>query len=163
MPEVPPQGIEFAESAPVVAEGSAVAPGSPEEVWSVLVDTPRWSAWFPGVSSSRATSDPSTGIGATREVVLRGGGRVQERFIAWDEGRLWAFTAVEITPRTFRRLVERATLTEEGPGRTRVDYRMAFEPAPGLRPAVPVLRRLIGRSLTKGMRGLADEVAARRS
>ena len=137
--------------------------GSPAEVWAVLVDHERWPRWFKGVKSCRADSDPAVGVGATRIVTLQGGTRFNERFIAWEEGSLWAFTATAIRPGLMNGLVERCTIAEVGNGRTRVTYRMAFEPATALRPLVPVLRRVLPGRLEAGMKGLAREVQTRRS
>lgn len=159
-----PQELAFVDRAPVRIEGTAVVEGTAAEAWAVLLDYPSWPRWFGGgVSSCEATSDPATGIGSTRVVGLGPGGRLRfvERFIAWDDEADWAFTAIE-GPGVFRSLVERCSLLELSPTRTRVTYRMAFDPKLGLKPLVPGLRRGIGRALTKGMEGLAAEVTARR-
>lgn len=156
------QEIEFAETAPVQAEGSAMLAASPAEVWAVLLDYEAWPTWFSGVRSCRATSEPATGVGSTRVVSLGGGATVEERFIAWDEGERWAFTGIEMKPRALRSLVERVTIEDLGPNRTRVTYRMAFDPAPAIKPLALLARPLISRTLAKAMRALAREVAARR-
>ena len=163
MATIPPQTIEFADTAPVWVEGTAIADATPEQVWQVLVDYPRWPSWFGGgVSAVRATSDPATGIGSTREVLLGKGKplRFHERFIAWDEGERWAFTAIE-APGVLAGLVERCLIEPISPIRTRVTYRMAFAPKAVLKPLVPVLRPGIRRALGKGMQGLAAEAKAR--
>ncbi len=156
--------LDFANTAPVRAEGFAVVDGTPAEVWAVLTDNERWPEWFGGgVTSCHSTSDPAEGVGATREVVVgKGKGvRFDERFIAWDEGRLWSFNATE-GPGALVALVERCTINELSSGQTRVTYRMAFEPKAYLRPLVPVLKLGIKRALTKGMEGLGNEVVKRR-
>lgn len=161
MAKLTPQQIEFAETAPFRAEGTALVMGSPTEVWAVLADNGSWPSWFAGVKSCRATSDPGTGVGSTREVVLAGGSRFQERFIAWEEDALWSFTATDMKPAAFRSLVERVTIVESGPGRTRITYRMAFEPKPALRPLAPLLAKVLSRNLTKAMERLGREVVGR--
>ncbi|MCU1499747.1 MAG: polyketide cyclase [Acidimicrobiales bacterium] len=162
MATMTPQEIAFADSAPVQAAGSAEMVARPDEVWAVLLDYPAWPAWFPTVKRCRATSEPPTGVGSTREVVLWGGSRFQERFIAWEDGRLWAFTATEMKPGGLRSLVERVTIEELEAGRCRVTYRMAFDPYPALKPLAPLLRVGISRVLTKAMCRLGDQVAERR-
>lgn len=162
MPEMRPEEIAFADTAPVQATGTAEIDARPDEVWAVVLDSRSWPAWFPTVRTCRPTSEPSTGVGSTREVVLTGGSRFQERFIAWEDERLWAFTATEMKPGGFRSLVERLTIDDLGSGRCRVTYRMGFEPYPVLRPLAPVLRVGISRVLAKAMQNLGRQVAARR-
>ena len=164
MATLAPRTIDFADDAPHQAEGSAVVVGTPEEVWHVLADNERWPEWFGGgVTVCRSTSDPAEGVGATREVVLgKGKGlRFHERFIAWDEGRLWSFTGIE-APSVLTGLVERCTIESISPTRTRVTYRMAFATKGWAKPFVPLVRPAVARAITKGMEGLAAEVAKRR-
>lgn len=157
-----PRDLSFADTAPARAEGAAVVAVTPAEVWAVLVDHAGWPRWFSGVKACRSTSEPATGIGSTREVVLSGGARFQERFIAWEEGALWAFTATEMTPGGFRSLVERVTIEAIDAGRTRVTYRMAFDPSLLLKPLAPLLTRAVGRNLDKAMEALGREAISRR-
>jgi carbon monoxide dehydrogenase subunit G len=163
MASVEPQDIEFAETAPVIAEGSVVVDGTPAEVWAVLADHARWPEWFGGaVKTVTPTSDPPGGVGATRVVVLRGG-RVDERFITWDELTTWAFTATEIKPPFASKLVERAVVEPIDDAHTRVTYRMAVELVPLLKPLAPLVRKGLGRAITQGMQGLARQVVALRA
>ena len=162
MATLTPQTIEFAETAPFRAEGSAVVAGTPAEVWAVVLDYERWPDWFPGVKRCHATSTPPTGVGSTREVVLSGGSTFQERFIAWEDEALWSFTATEMKPPGFRSLVERLTIEDLGPNRSQVTYRMGLELTIGLKPLALLLRPMLNRTLTKAMAGLAAQVVSRR-
>jgi len=157
-----PQEIEFADTAPVTAEGAAVVTGTPEEVWAVLADHQGWPSWFAGVKSCEATSEPATGVGSTRRVVLAGGSRFEERFVAWDPAKRWAFTVTDMRPAAVRSLVERITIAELAPGRTRVTYRMAFDPKPWLKPVAPLLARAMSANLTRAMTSLGRQVVERR-
>jgi uncharacterized protein YndB with AHSA1/START domain len=164
MASLQPREIEYAESAPVRIEGSATLDATPAEVWEVLLDYEAWPRWFRGLHTCRATSVPATGVGSTRTVTLaKGRAVVEERFIAWEDERLWAFTATAMTPAPFRSLVERVTLDGGDAGRTTVVYRMALAPKPVLRPVVPLLRAGVGRSLSAALVELGREVTRRRS
>lgn len=156
-----PRDLDFADSAPVTFEASEVVTSTPAEVWAVLCDHERWPEWMGSLKSVRPTSTPPSGVGSTREVVLTGGLRFQEEFIAWDEPGLWAFTGLE-GPRVARGLVERVTVQDLGPGQTRVTYRMALEPSRGCGLIVKAARRGVEQNLGKALRNLDRTVAARR-
>lgn len=162
MGQLIPQELDFADTAPLRAEGRTLVEGTPAEVWAVLLEYEAWPEWFAGIKTCRSTSDPSTGVGSTREVLLTGGASVQERFIGWEEGKLWSFTATDMKPALFRSLVERVTIEDLGPRRTQVTYRMAIDPSPALKLLAPALKPLLNRSLAKAMSSLAHQVAARR-
>ena len=136
-----------------------------EQVWQVLVDHRGWPSWFgPSLVSCEPTSTPEHGVGSTRTVRLRGGASVDERFIAWDEPELWAFTGTSMKPAGFRELVERVVLAPIGHDRTRITYTMALTPSPAIRPLAPLLRIGVGKSLQKAVEALgrkATELPAR--
>lgn len=154
--------IDFADTAPRRAERTVEIDATPAEVWAVIIDNERWPEWFPNVTACTSTSDPATGIGSTREVRLPGRVVIAERFIAWEDEALWAFTVETMAPSLFRSLVERVTLNELTPGRTSVTYRMAFEPTTAVRLAAPLVRAGLERNLAKALANLADHVVARR-
>lgn len=157
-----PRDLEFADRAPLRIEGEAVADVEPGAVWEVLADHRRWPEWFGApLVSCEPTSEPASGVGSTRRVVLRPNIAIDERFIAWEPDELWAFTVTDGPPGV-RSIVERCTIHVESPGRTRVTYRMAVEPAGALRPFGPLLRAGIGRSLKQATAALVAE-AQRRS
>ena len=161
MATLQPQELEFAETAPFIAEGLHVAAGTPAEVWEVLLDYPAWPRWFNGVKTCESTSDPATGVGSTRTVALQGGGRVDERFIAWEDERLWAFTGVA-APRLLDALVERVTLRPVDEDRTEVTYRMAARWWGPFALLGKGIRGKVEQNLTASLRNLDAELAARR-
>jgi uncharacterized protein YndB with AHSA1/START domain len=156
-----PQGIDFAESAPVVFEASAVVAATRDEVWTVLCDHERWPEWMGSLRRVRPTSTPASGVGSTREVVLSGGLAFQEEFIAWDEPEVWAFTGLEGPPLA-QSLVERVTLVARGEDRTEVTYRMAIEPRRGFGLLVRAGRIGVERNLAQALQNLDAATAARR-
>lgn len=157
-----PRDLDFADRAPVRIDGEVVADVDPSAVWAVLIDHRGWPDWWGSpLVSCEPTSDVETGVGSTRRVVLRPNVGFDERFIAWEPAALWAFT-VEAGPPGIRSIVERCRIHVEGPGRTRISYRMALEPKAVLRPVLPLLRRQVAGSLQTAMGHLAAE-ARRRS
>jgi carbon monoxide dehydrogenase subunit G len=156
-----PKDLDFAETAPVIAERAAVISGTPAQVWAAILDYPGWADWFPGVKRCRSTSDPATGVGSTRSVGLGAKVVVDERFIGWEEPTLWAFTALSGPP-GFASLVERVRLREVDGARTEVTYRMAIGPRPALVPLFKALRPVIEKNLAKALSNL-DGVVARGS
>lgn len=154
--------LDFADAAPIIVEHVGVLDATTAEVWAAILDYERWAVWFPRIESCRATSDPATGVGSTREVVLEGGQRVVERFIAWDEEACWAFTATDAPP-VFTSLVERVTIRRLGPRLTEVTYRMAIEPKRPLAPLVKLARVPISKVLKAALRNLNAEIADRRA
>ncbi len=152
--------LSFIETAPVRIEVGSTVQATPAQVWQVLADHRGWTRWFgPSLASCEPTSEPPEGVGSTRTVTLRGGARVDERFIVWDEPELWAFTGTAMKPGAFRELVERVTLAPIGDDRTRVTYTMALTPAGWLRPMVPLLRAGVSRSLRDALEALGREAA----
>jgi Polyketide cyclase / dehydrase and lipid transport len=161
MPKLEPVGPEFFDTAPwqfdIVREIAAPI----GEVWPMIAVNENWPKWFGGCRECRSTSDPASGVGSTR-LLLGRGLRVDERFIVWEDERVWGFTALEISLPFFARLAERATLSDIGGGRTRIVYRMAAEPrrwAGWLRPFVKLgAERTVGTGLVKIGRLLAGPV-----
>lgn len=162
MATVAPQELDYAERAPIIAEQRAVLAATPQEVWDAILDYPGWTRWFPKVLSCEATSEPATGIGSTRVVTLPGKARVEERFIGWEEPRLWAFTATDAPP-VFSALVERITIEPLDEGRTEVTYRMAIGPKSFLTPVFKVLKGQFDKNLVVALRNLEGEVVRRRT
>ena len=161
MATLEPQELDFAETAPFIAEAPVVVSGTPAEVWAVLLDYPAWPRWFKGVKTCEPTSDPATGVGSTRTVTLQAGGRVDERFIAWEDEQLWAFTGVA-APRILDALVERVTIRPLDAERTEVTYRIAARWWGPFALLMKGLRRGVEKNLAASLRNLDAELAARR-
>ena len=154
------QDLSFIDRAPVIAESTRDMNGTPEQIWAVLADHRRWPEWFgPALEHCEPTSAAESGVGSTRMIRLRGGAVLTERFIAWDEPSVWAFTGTAGKPKVFEALVERVSLDPLDTGRTRVTYTMAFEPSRLLRPVAPLLARGINRTLAGTLMGMANRVA----
>jgi uncharacterized protein YndB with AHSA1/START domain len=136
--------LVFADRAPWIFDFDGLVTANPAEVWAAFIDNESWTIWFANCKSCRATSDPFDGVGSTRSIEVNGL-RVDERFIAWQPERLWAFTATAMKVSFATSLVERVLFDEPEPGRTHIAYRMAMQPKFWARP----IRRLVGSQATK--------------
>lgn len=136
--------LVFADRAPWIFDFDGLVRATPAEVWSAFIDNESWTIWFSKCRSCTATSDVFDGVGSTRSISVNGL-RVDERFIAWQPERLWAFTATAMRMSMFTSLVERAVFDEPEPGRTHIAYRMAAQPKFWAKP----LHRLIAGQATK--------------
>ena len=137
-------------------ERSAIISASPSVVWSVLADHEGWSQWFPGLTRVSVPEARVDAVGGTRRAQT-GPVRLDERYLAWEPGRRFAFTGTSMTPPAFRSIVEDVRLEETDDGRsTQVSYAMSIELAPVLAPFGPVIRRVTGTMLSRGISGLAS-------
>lgn len=162
MPTCRPETVAFTATAPVRATATREIDATPQEVFAVLADAEGWPRWFPGLRGARWTSSGPHGVGSTRQVQL-GPLAVDEEFLVWEPGERFAFTFTGTNLPGTRAGVELVELVAlDGGRRTRVAYTFSAEPV-GVPRAVgagltPVVRSL----LAGGLRGLAQEVAARR-
>jgi uncharacterized protein YndB with AHSA1/START domain len=143
MARLVPQELAFADSAPWMFDIVGTFEVPVDRVWATFTDNPSWAKWFAGCSSCTSTSSPADGVGSTRTIRVRGL-KIDERFVAWEPNRLWAFTVISMRPAFASGMIERATFTDLGGIRTRIDYRVAIAPR---RWAVP-LRKLIAKQLS---------------
>ena len=144
MTALAPQELSFADEAPWQFDATALLHATPAEVWSVFTDNQSWTVWFKNCRSCATTSEAEGGVGSTRLIDVSGL-RVNERFIAWEQQRQWAFTAIDMRMSFATAMVERATFQQMSDATTRVDYRIAVQPTWWARP----LRRLLAGQVSK--------------
>lgn len=153
------QTLAWAESAPVQNEATARCSASPEAVWAVLTDQERWPEWFTNLKSVTVTS-PTMGVGGTRTVTLTGL-RVDEEFIAWEPGRLFAFTGVACKPAMFSELVEQCVIEPRDDGGCQVTWKQGLRPANAVyAAALKAGRKALLKTLNAGMENLARRAEA---
>ncbi|MFJ4770825.1 SRPBCC family protein [Streptomyces uncialis] len=155
MAKTQPQTIEFADMAPYQVSASHTCPAPASAVFAVLKDNATaadWLGWY--VTSTKSTSNPEEGVGSTRRVVwLYGLGKLQERFIGWEEAALWSFTTTDFRPGIISKFVERVRLEPIDDTSCRIVYRAAFDlTRPGkllARPLTGFFNRAIGPTLQR--------------
>lgn len=156
------QTMEWSATAPIRAVGTARSKASPDAVWAVLADHAAWPEWFPNVKKVDVLG-PAEGVGARRRVHIPGAS-VDEEFIAWEPGALFAFTATAVKPGVFRSLVEHCRIEPADGGGCTVTWSMCIEPAPLMAPLLKLAKGTLVKTVTKGMEQLAAraEVATAR-
>jgi uncharacterized protein YndB with AHSA1/START domain len=156
------QTLAWAETAPVINEGTARCSASPDAVWAVLTDQERWPEWFTTLKSVTVTS-AEMGVGGTRTVSLPGM-TVDEEFIAWEPGRLFAFTGVASKPGMFDELVEQCIIEPLDDGGCQVTWKQSLTPGNAVYGLLlKAGRKTLLKSLTAGMTNLARRAEAQAS
>lgn len=157
------QDMQFFDTAPVQSTASLESPAPPSAVFAVLADHRRWPEWIGmGVSTIEPTSQPEYGVDSTRTLTfVRGALRVQERFIAWDDPTIWAFTGVDCRPKVFLKLVEGFWLEPLNEGRTRITYKMGCELPALMKPISGAFGAVWTRAITGALPNLSAEAMRR--
>jgi uncharacterized protein YndB with AHSA1/START domain len=151
------EDLSFVDRAPAVVRSEVLIEASPEAVWPAFADEKAWPQWFAGVHEVRFTSPAPHGVGSTRFVHVEGF-RVNERLLAFDVDRRFAFRVENANLPMLMAMVEVITLEPIGDG-TRVVYRQALWPKWWFRPLLPIMRRRMESGLRRGLAGLAPWVA----
>jgi hypothetical protein len=153
-----PQDLSFPDTAPYKIETSVVCATPASVVFAVLKDNERWTEWAgAGITSVKATSIPAYGTGSTRRVTLWGIAGLEEKFIGWDEPRLYAFTGINLTPKTLTKLVERFRIETIDETNCRIHYNMGADFPLLLKPISGMLIWVLSRMQRNIIEGLREE------
>ncbi len=120
-----PEDVSFPSRAAVSLSFTRVVPASPDEVFGVLADHERWALWFADFRRAEVTSPGREGVGTTRRVWV-GPMVLDERFVAWEPGRRFAFTMLSTNLPILSAMVEDWRLAPVDGG-TRVEYLVGFD------------------------------------
>jgi len=119
-------------------------------IWDVLADFPGISSWNSGVNASHATSEATSGVGATRHCDLAPIGALEETVQDWDPGHRLVVSIDEAKRLPIRRGRATFTLGPADAGTTvTIDYE--YEAQLGTGP-------LLDRQLGKGFAGFLDDL-----
>jgi uncharacterized protein YndB with AHSA1/START domain len=154
MPKLTPVDAAFIATARQVVEVKQLVRAPIQRVWDTIADNNSWTKWFSPMSECRSTSEPATGVGATRSVVV-GALEADEEFVAWDEPNVWAFSIVKTNIPMATKFLEHVELATHNEG-TLVTYTGAFDPHLVTKLSYPLVKRQIRKSWTTGLAGLAD-------
>ena len=130
--------LDFLDRAPVRQIRSAVVDLPIGQVFHELANRPEgWPRWFRVARDCRYESAPPYGVGTLRRMSLRGGLVAQEKVLAWDEDKRFAYRIDDLNAPGFRALMEEWTVERTAEGRTRLQWVFAIE---GTKPVQLLLR-----------------------
>jgi hypothetical protein len=87
------------------------------------------------------------------------GGSIEERILAWDVGRRFAFTATAVHPAVVHALLDDCHIEPVQSG-ARVTYNVYLDPAGMVLPLLELMKGLLASELNKGMQALAVRAEA---
>ncbi|GGS17639.1 polyketide cyclase [Streptomyces humidus] len=149
-----PEGLEFADSAPVRMSFVQEVAAAPERVYRALADDVRdWPEWFPAVTAVQ----PLDGD-AGRDVRLWGGARFRETVLAAKPPEVYAYRVDVTNVPGVRALVEEWRLTPAGAG-TRVRWTFATDGTAVFRGVARLARPGLGRSFRQAVGALDRRLA----
>jgi hypothetical protein len=149
-----PLALAELDTAPLRIVTSAHIAGTAHAVFIELGDP---SKWLPMTKRSVWMSAETGGLGAQREVVVRGFGAFRERMIAWDEDRRVAFTMTATTSPLVHQMGEDFRITPEGDG-VRLDWAMCARPTLLGRALEPATRLVVSRLFATACKRLGELV-----
>jgi hypothetical protein len=154
-----PADYAYFDSAPVKYVTEVALDCDADRLFSILEDGESWPVWArPGIRRVVWTSPEPRGVGTTRTVHMMGGLEVDESFFAWAPGRELAFYFTGTTQKVWERFAERYEIRSEGPGRCRLIWTVAYEPAGGFARVHGLVRPIMARVFRSYLRNLQKYV-----
>jgi uncharacterized protein YndB with AHSA1/START domain len=152
--DVEEMGPEFCERSKFKLVNESVMPVSPARAFEIITDGDSMGRWLVDFVACRWTSADHRGVGATREIELKML-TVRERFIVWEPGKRFTFTAWGMTVPLVHKFMEDLQLREIEPNKTLVTWSVHYEPRLLVRPLDPVLRSVFGKLFARSAERLA--------
>ncbi|HSH01780.1 MAG TPA: SRPBCC family protein [Anaerolineae bacterium] len=118
--------VGFAESAPITIKVEQALGASADKVFAILADTAQWPLWFPNMEEATYTSSSPYGAGSTRMVKVGLMG-IDERIVAWEEGRRYSFRFEAVSLPIFRAFCEDYQLELIDEQRCRLQIQAGYE------------------------------------
>jgi uncharacterized protein YndB with AHSA1/START domain len=151
--------LSFVDVAPVRVVETVDVPASPQRVFEALNDPAAIGAWWRGAGRIEWVSHEPRGVGSVRMISPSRGLRLEETFIGWDPGQLWACTITAASIPLFATYVIRVDLDEQQTDATRLTWTSAVAPSRLGRLAGPVFARIVRRTIRRGLAGLPSHFA----
>lgn len=154
MKPITPRTLDWIPQAPANVTRTRRIDAPQDKVWAAIADHAGWADWF-GPITKVEPLDPPAGVGGHRRVHI-GKVRIEEEFLAWDEGERFAFCVTHMTIPVVTSIVEDIVLRTDGDA-TVVSYTQAIEPK-FAKLVAPILSRALPKQLDTGLEGLANHV-----
>lgn len=144
---------DFAQAAKFTFDNEAILAGSPEQVFDVVSSIDHERSWFPDFKDAHWVTPEPPGEGATRDYRLTYM-RLMEHFTVWRRGEQLTFWVSECSLPLVRRFFEDYTFSAAENGRTKLRWRVAYEPNRILQPLHPLVRPFFARDFRKATANL---------
>jgi len=128
----------------------------PKAIWDVLADFPNIADWNGGVRKSRATSDLTEGVGATRHCDLKPAGTLEETIAEWEPEKKMVVNIDSATKLPIRRGV--ATFELAGTDNQRTEVRVGYEYLPKWNLLGKIIGNSLDKQLAKGFTGFLEDL-----
>lgn len=148
-----PVELDFLDTAPFRFTATEVISRPAGEVFAALADAESWPRWVFAITGVTWTSPPPLGLGATRQVSMRGGLVADEVFIAWEDDVRMAFRFAEVNKGLVKGFAEDYQITDLGDGTCRIDWVMAMD-LDGSTAVMRMGRPVFAAFIRKTLRGL---------
>ncbi len=134
---------------------------SKEKVWEVLADFSGAANWAPTISESRSTTEANGGVGAERTCKHEKMGNVEERIVAWEDGRSLSYDVIKGLPFPMKSMNVTWTVNAAGDNAivsAAMDFRMGLGPF-GVLPAL-MARLPMRKEIQVNLAGLKQYIEA---
>ena len=154
-----PLSIDQAETLPFRMVTERRLPASPERVFEVLSDPATWPHWFTKMTRATWTEGESR-VGALRTVEIQDGVTQiwEEKVVAWEPGRRFAFNTIGGNLPLAKALVEDFQLSPDGDG-CRFVWTVHYDPTLLVRILHPLVRMLFRKMFSSATDGLSRYVS----
>jgi Polyketide cyclase / dehydrase and lipid transport len=143
--------LSFADVAPVRVVEVLTIPARPGQVFEAL-NSPE--AWWRGARGVKWLTPAPHGVGSVRNISPARGLRLEETFVAWQPGILWACTITKASLPLFARYLIRVDIEPAGPETSTLRWTSAVAPGWLGRLAGPLFARIVRHTIRFGLAGL---------
>lgn len=151
MPTCKKVDMDFFTQAPKVFVHEIELSASPSAIFASFENADDWPLWVDSIARVDWTSPRPFGVGTTRRVTFTNGKTAAEEFIAWQQDRRMAFCFTETDQHGTRSFAEDYEVIDLGAGRSKLIWRVAFDPQGVSKIVFAVFGFLIARIFRKAL------------